>query len=313
MKVGFRNLDFVILLVLTQVLYLALGRSSVVAAPFWLKSGAYAYYDVETRIFHFKNGTSFYSAKGIYGWRCLSVSGSNSSLEVVFQVNLTEISPPQRVEFKRTFILTVNLETRESYSGGVFVGFVPFWIDITVQKGENITMSRAYNQTLKGKVYGAVSQFRIQTPYRNFTGDEIWNVATESVPLEWGGNYIGHYFFEKDSGLLIAGSFRGDLLEKLEIEKYAYPERTWAFELLDTNIEFREPGTQGTSPFQTLFLYAAAVIATLAITTIIYLKIRKHRSPTHESEIHPASTTSTLGIPLSSPRTMMEKGVAGYS
>jgi len=283
MKVRFRTFEYTgLLLVLNLMLYCSIDISSVVAAPFWLKPGTYAYYDVETFFFYFKNGTAFDSAKGIYGWRCLSVGGNSASLEVIFQVNLTDSwdsvpIKPGTIEYKRTFVLTVNMETRESYADGVFMGFVPFWIETNVQMLQNITMSYAYNRTLKGTVYGAVPQVRIQTPYRNFTGDEIWNVATESVNLEGGMRYHGMYFFEKDSGILIAGSFWGDLFDKLEIDMYAW-KRQWPFELLDTNIEFREPA--GTSPFQTLFLYAAGVTAALAITTLIYLiKMRRKHGP----------------------------------
>lgn len=283
MKSSFLKLKFPLFFLFFTLMFSFVFNGYVVdAAPFWLKEGAYAYYELDTRFVRLQNETLIWYASGIYGWKCLRVVGEAATLEVMINVSgsvrisVDEQGIPTwgewRVEEK--YDVNVNVETRKAYIDDKYIGILSYWIPTDVEKLEPIANFTSYgNQTLSAVVYGV--GFSIETPYKTFEGDELWNVCTETIPLV-GAQIFGYFFYEKESGLLISGEFIDNVwFEKNMVANIIGPEEGNPFNLKETNIQFRPESPSLFGLFLPYILVAVAVIAAVGITLIYATKIRK--------------------------------------
>jgi len=247
-----------------------IGKCYASVAPFWLREGAYAYYEVYGRL-EYLNGSTVFSTGGTYGWKCLGVTGQTAVLEVTFNFTVRE---PAHFEIKAQFEIDIDVETREAFSYGESLGVLPYWIPTDVNKSDVIDSYMSLgNRTLSGTVGGVRPD--IETPYKTFSGDESWAVYNQNEADETFVN-----FHEKDSGIMVVCHDPDNVWrEKMGIidelgpshDKYKYG----FLNLKDANVEFMPEPTSLLTLLQPYIL--ATTIVAAAIASIYYFKIRKKK------------------------------------
>jgi len=287
MKLTFPSLNFPLLfLFFTLTLTFILNGCVVDAAPFWLKEGAYAYYEVSADITYYENIThvsQVWGASGTYGWKCLEVAGDSAMLEVTINVSGTVLAsvdeqgiPTWREwQVEEKINLSINVENRKAYINGEPVGILPYWMPTDVEEGEPITNFTTYgNHTLSAVVYGG--GYPVETPYKTFEGHELRNVLTEGISLP-GASIHNFLFYEKESGILISGRFVDNIWIRKAMAKNIWGpgEGAQPFNLKETNIWFTPESPPLLEILSPYIITAAAVIAAIGITLVYATKIRK--------------------------------------
>jgi hypothetical protein len=229
------------------------------------------------------NGTQIWYGNGTYGWKVLGVAGNNAILEILVSITGKRLDPNETktkpYAFAANYTISINVETREAFSGNEYLGFLPYWIPTDVEKLPYIAEDRLpdWAPKIKWKVienfatydnittYGLVGNVSatIETPYKTFKGYELWAILGAFDPTH-GFTYI----YDKDSGLWITNGVDNFWRKILKVNNPA-------LELLlkDTNI-YSMP--ESSSLFTFLLPYiitATAIIA--AATSIYFIKVRK--------------------------------------
>lgn len=255
---------------------------TVDAAPFWLKEGAYAHYEFNGSI-TLRNITTVWHPSGIYCWECVEVAGYTATLEVTINVSglvlmgVDDKGKPKWGEWRvqEKFDVNINVETCEAYIGNESVGILPYWMSTDVEEGEPISNFTSYdNLTLSAVIYGVM--FSVETPYRVFEGDELWNVATESITLV-GAQIHGNLYYEKESGLLISGRFVDNIWFQRAMARTIWGPGNGAqpFNLKETNIQFRPEPPSLVGLVLPYIVTGLAAIAAVGIILVYAIKIRK--------------------------------------
>jgi hypothetical protein len=252
--------------------------------PFWLKEGAYAYYyfDFSNYPLTFSNGTLIWKGNGTYGWKCVGITGNTAILEILCTITGKQQNPNETnttlYDFAANYTISINVETREAFSGNESLGFLPYWIPADVNNLpympedelpewipklqwrviENFT---SYGDVTTYGLVGGVGT-TIETPYKTFAGDKLWSIL--------GAFNSTHGFvciYEKDSGLWIAKGTDNFWPKIMKLSNNIDPV------LRDTNIfSLPEPA----SPLNILLPYITTTTALLTATASIYfIKIRK--------------------------------------
>lgn len=261
-----------------------IGRVASVA-PFWLREGAYTYYEIKfPKVpLHFWNGTAVWG-NATYGWECLGVTGDTAILEIIVNITGRKLDPNEYkttpYNFTAKYVIDIDMETREAFFGDEYLGFMPYWIPADIERLPYIDEERLPdwapkkdwkvienftsfdNLTTYGLVGGAWSNF--ETPYKTFKGDETLTILGAFDPL------TGFSFtYEKDSGLWIGMGLMDNFWRKV----IGVINKSFDGLLRDTNIDFRpEPS----SPITSLLPYIITATAiTASITSIYFIKIRK--------------------------------------
>jgi len=289
MKSSFLKLRFPLLFLLfALMLSFIFSGYTVDAAPFWLKEGAYAYYELETRHITLRNTTLIFNANGTYGWKCLGVVGYAATLEVTINVSgsifmgVDEQGTYTWGEWwvEEKYDVNINVETREAYIDDEPIGILPYWMPTDAEMLESIANFTSYdNYTLSAVVYGVTPS--VETPYKTFEGDELWHVATDTIPQE--GASIGNFlFYEKESGLLISGLFVDNIWFQKTMAKAIIGSegKTEPFNLKETNVWFTP---ESPSLFELLLPYiitGVVAVAVVGMALVYATKIRK-KTPKH--------------------------------
>lgn len=282
---------------------LAFSNHVVDAAPFWLRQGVYAYYRFGARrLILLQNDTIINDANGTYGWSCVRITGNTATLEVTINVSGRELIGSTEYEewkLEDTYEVDVNVETREAYLDDGHISILSYWMPTNVELGDPIANFSSYGNITLSVPFVASVLPAVDTPYRNFTGDELWFLLTETFSYGGKSQVQQAFFYEKESGLMTKGEFVDPIWhEKVKVKTLHSPDANrqtiggWAFELSQTNIEFTQPPPSLFSLVWPYLLIATAIIAvSVTLAYILIMARRKPKNTFHKNNPYPKASS----------------------
>ena len=190
--------------------------SVVVAKPNWLKEGLvvtykFSAYDVITRVIGVTpdgRGTSvesMFSGNGTYSWAVKSLNGSDAEVEVDIDFVYEDYDIEKMMFFtnswNKTASVRINVDDRETMaSNGTSLGKINYWIDLTIEKGQNVIVYGKPPYTVSATVY----EYRynpLKTPAGEFN---CWLLQIGGKRPDLGNTARLDLFYDKATGILVA-------------------------------------------------------------------------------------------------------------
>lgn len=260
------------------------------ATPYWLRPGAYAYYSVDAEAAAGPN-LSCRHLYGFYGWECVETRRQEAILTVVF--DCIAYARDGQIQISRTFDVDLDLKTGVVSFEGRNIGFWFFWVDTALSHRCNITLGDFRNETYHGMV--CQSGMQIVTPYGNFSSEDLWGVLIHTR-IEEGGliEKGGLMFYEKKTGLLLAGSFIDPILQDVIGLEVMGGHTANNYELKDTNVfQMAIESEGGEGPGIERNVIYAAILIIPAVALIFIAKKRRLELEKSTSASLPQATPKT--------------------